>query len=113
MSTTSDGQAAEKATADYLSQQGYVLIEQNWKTPYAEIDLVMRDGKDMVFVEVKYRHTLQAGDGFDYITLDKQHRMTRAAEAWLVMHSWSGGCRLMIAAVSGSDGDFSIDVRDL
>lgn len=113
MSTTSDGQAAEKATADHLRQQGYVLIEQNWKTPYAEIDLVMRDGKDIVFVEVKYRHTLQAGDGFDYITPQKQHRMARAADAWMALHSWDGGCRLMIAAVTVVSGDFSFDIRDL
>lgn len=113
MSTVSDGQAAEQAVAELLAKGGYSLVEQNWRTKFAEIDLVMRSREGMVFIEVKYRSNLSAGDGFDYITANKQRRMERAAEAWMLLHQSQLDYKLMVAAVTGQIGSFNIDVRDL
>ncbi len=113
MSTVADGQAAEQAVAELLAQTGYTLIEQNWRTKFAEIDLVMRSRDGIAFIEVKYRSNLSAGDGFDYITADKQRRMERAAEGWMLVHQSQLDYRLMVAAVTGQIGSFNIDVRDL
>ena len=113
MNTTESGQEAEAAVAEQLATEGYKIIELNWKTPYAEIDVVAQKDKVMYFVEVKYRRSLAAGDGFDYITRDKLRHMTRAAESWVNQNNWNGEYELLAAAVIGSAGQYDMDIRPL
>jgi len=103
MKTTEQGQAAERAVADLMEQQGFELIDRNWKTKVCEIDLVMQKDKIIYFIEVKYRATASQGDGFEYITAQKLHKMNFAAEIWQRQYKWDGDYRLMAAAVSGLD----------
>lgn len=92
---------AERAVADLLEQQGFELIDKNWKTRICEIDLVMQKDGVMYFVEVKYRTQPAQGDGFDYIGPKKLSRMDFAARIWCQNFSFEGDYRLMAAAVSG------------
>lgn len=55
----------------------------------------------MYFVEVKYRAGQAQGDGFEYITSQKIHKMAFAAEIWKQSYGWDGDYRLMAAAVTG------------
>ena len=103
MKTTEQGMAAERAVADLMSQQGFELIDKNYKTKVCEIDLVMQNSKVMYFIEVKYRSSLSQGDGFEYITDSKLKKMNFAAEIWKKQYNWAGDYRLMAAAVSGAD----------
>ncbi len=103
MKTSEQGQAAERAVADLMQQQGFELIDQNWKTKVCEIDLIMQKDKISYFIEVKYRATASQGDGFEYITDQKLHKMNFAAEIWKRQYNWEGDYRLMAAAVSGLD----------
>lgn len=113
MSTTNIGQGAEAAVAEYLAEEGYEIIDRNWKTPFSEIDIVVKRDKTVYFVEVKYRGSLVSGDGFDYITTKKLHHMTRAAEAWVLEHNWTGPYELIAAAVSGLGNEIEIEIRTL
>jgi putative endonuclease len=113
VSTTSSGQAAEAAVAERLERDGYKVIARNWKTPFAEIDIVAGKDGSVCFVEVKYRQTSTAGDGFDYVTAAKLHHMRRAAEAWVGEHKWTGPYELMAAAVTGPTHSFLIDIRPI
>jgi Holliday junction resolvase-like predicted endonuclease len=63
----------------------------------------MQSNNVIFFVEVKYRSSTFQGDGFEYITDQKLHRMNFAAEIWKKTYSWNGDYRLMAAAVSGDD----------
>jgi uncharacterized protein (TIGR00252 family) len=101
--TTEQGLAAEQAVADLLMQQGFELIDKNYKTKVCEIDLVMQKDRIIYFIEVKYRSSLAQGDGFDYITHQKLKKMSFGAEVWLKQFKWVGDYRLMAAAVSGSN----------
>lgn len=103
MKTTEQGMAAEQAVADLMNQQGFELIDKNYKTKVCEIDLVMQNSKIMYFIEVKYRSSLFQGDGFEYITDSKLKKMNFAAEIWKKQYNWNGDYRLMAAAVSGAD----------
>ncbi|SRR6266404_1746373 len=105
MKTTEQGLKAEQAVADLLEQQGFELIDRNWKTKVCEIDLILQNDKIIYFVEVKYRRQAAQGDGFEYITDQKLRRMNFAAEIWKRQYNWSGDYRLMAAAVSGDDCD--------
>lgn len=89
--------------ADLLEQQGFEIIDHNWKTKVCEIDIIAQRDKVVYFVEVKYRGSDFQGDGFEYITAQKLHKMNFSAEIWKQAYKWSGDYRLMAAAVSGSD----------
>lgn len=101
MKTTEQGMAAELAVANLMSQQGFELIDKNYKTKVCEIDLVMQHSKTIYFIEVKYRGSQSQGDGFEYITDKKLKRMNFAAAIWKKQYDWDGDFRLMAAAVSG------------
>jgi len=76
------GPLGERLAERHLLSCGYTLLERNWRCAQGEIDLVMRDGEDTVFVEVKTR----AGDGFGHpleaITAAKLARLRRLAAEW-------------------------------
>lgn len=92
---------AEAAVADLLIEQGFELIDKNWKTKICEIDLIMQNGDIMYFVEVKYRSQAAQGDGFEYVGPKKQSRMDFAARIWCQNFNYNNDYRLMAAAVSG------------
>ena len=103
MSTTSTGQQAENAVAEYLRTRGYQIIEQNWRTRWCEIDVVAQKDDTTYFVEVKYRKSSYQGDGLAYITDKKLQQMSFAAELWVSSNNWQGGYELLGAAVTGDD----------
>lgn len=103
MSSTDRGKLAESSVAEYLTSKGYVIIEQNWRTRWCEIDVVAKKSDTIFFVEVKYRESSRQGDGLEYITPKKLDQMTFAAELWVSNHDWQGEYCLAAAAVSGED----------
>jgi uncharacterized protein (TIGR00252 family) len=105
MKTTEQGLAAEQAVADLMSQQGFELIDKNYKTKVCEIDLIMQQNKIVYFIEVKYRSNLSQGDGFEYVTDQKLMKMTFGAKVWCRQFMWEGDYRLMAAAVTGSSNE--------
>lgn len=94
--------------ADLLRRQAYQILERNWKTRFCEIDIVAKKNGVICFVEVKYRRQAAQGDGFEYITRQKLHKMNFAADIWRQHYDWNGDYRLMAAAVSG---DSSQDIE--
>jgi len=100
------GQQAEQLVADYLTQEGFRIIGQNWKTTICEIDIVSQRDDVIYFVEVKYRGSTSQGDGFDYIGRQKIKQMEFAARVWCQANEWAGDYRLVAAAVS--DGDVEL-----
>lgn len=94
---------AEAAVADLLEQQGFEIIDRNWKTKLCEIDIITQRQKVIYFMEVKYRGSDFQGGGFEYITAQKLHKMDFAARVWRQTYKWDGDYRLMAAAVSGPD----------
>ena len=77
------GAAAELTALAHLQRAGLTLIERNFRIRRGEIDLVMRDNTEIVFVEVRARSAGRFGDGIDSITRAKRHRLIAAASAWL------------------------------
>lgn len=107
MTTFDTGRQAETMAAQYLSKQGYKVLQQNWRTRWCEIDIVVAKNRTIHFVEVKYRRSNYAGDGLDYITPRKLQQMSFAAEFWCTKHHWNGNYELAVLSVYGPS--FSID----
>jgi putative endonuclease len=62
-------------------------MARNYRTRSGEIDLVMRDGATLVFVEVRLRNRLEFGDGAASVGLAKQRRLIRTAEQFVASHA--------------------------
>jgi putative endonuclease len=77
------GSAGEKLARRHLERQGYTFIEANWRRPYGELDLIMRDGDVLVFVEVKTRHGERLGTAEESVTYAQSARLLRAAQSFV------------------------------
>lgn len=82
----SKGAAGEQLAAEYLQRQGLTLVERNFRVRGGEIDLICRDGRTTVFVEVRLRSRGDFGGAAASITATKQTRLILAARHWLLRH---------------------------
>ena len=101
------GTAYERRTGEYLKEQGYELIGYNFRCRQGEIDIIARDGRYLVFVEVKYRRDGQTGDPLEAVDRAKQRRISRTAQYYCLTHGYgeTTPCRFDVAAVLGTDGE--------
>ena len=97
------GAAKESLAADYLVRHGLRLIARNHRCRFGEIDLVMRDGDALVFVEVRYRGSSCFGTPAESIGGRKQRRLIAAAGHYLSASQSLLPCRFDVVAISGHD----------
>lgn len=102
-STTYTGRKAEAAAAVYLEMRGYKIIEQNFRRPRCEIDIVASKGDTVYFIEVKYRRNGDQGGGFEAITQSKLKQMQYAADYWIEECKWRGPYQLGAIELAGDD----------
>src|SRR5438309_588806 len=80
------GELGEKLAARYLRKHGYKVLYRNFRgRTGGEIDIVCRDGDNLVFVEVKTRTREDFGRPIESIRRDQRKRISRGALAWLRM----------------------------
>lgn len=78
------GDIGERLAAKYLKSLGFKILMRNFRAQGGgEVDLVCRDGRRLVFVEVKTRTSLKFGRPVEAVTTDKQYLITRGAMEWL------------------------------
>jgi len=87
------GKEAEDQAAAYLAGQGLRLVARNWRCKGGEIDLIMRDGATLVFVEVRARKNGLFGGAAASITAAKQARVSHAAHMYLAQAPAPPPCR--------------------
>ncbi len=80
------GIEGEKAALDYLLGKRYKLITSRFRFGQGEVDLIMRDKKTIVFVEVKYRKDGKPGAGLEAVTATKQKRLRSAAMGYAMQN---------------------------
>lgn len=85
--TSAKGQRAEQQAVVFLEEQGYRIIQRNYRCRIGEIDLIAEDGPVLCFIEVRSRRTDTFGDPLETIDQAKQRRIIRAASRFLA----SGG----------------------
>jgi putative endonuclease len=77
------GEYGEHVAERYLTAAGLVVLNRNWRCSEGEIDLVLRDGDDVVFCEVKTRRGAAFGRPVEAIRRSKVLRLRRLAARWL------------------------------
>jgi putative endonuclease len=86
VSTRSAGAAVERRAARHYRLRGYRILARNvWAGRY-ELDLVVRRGRRLVFVEVKGKGGDRYGDPAEMVGTEKRRRIRLAAETWLAAH---------------------------
>lgn len=77
------GHTGETAAAQFLSRKGYILLEQNYRAPFAEIDIIAREGECLCFVEVKTRTSVKKGLPRESVHHVKQQKIISGASFYL------------------------------
>ena len=95
------GQAAEAQARAYLERRGLAWVEGNYHCRGGEIDLVMRDGDTLVFVEVRYRRGDRFGGALASIDRRKQARLLHAAAHYLQRRAVRAPARIDVVALDG------------
>lgn len=99
------GNSYEMLARRYLEQAGLVFEAANVTLGGGEIDIIMRDRKTWIFVEVRFRRNNAFGGAAASVTWAKQQRLCRAAALWLAKRSASFDtvpCRFDVIAITGN-----------
>lgn len=95
------GDAAEDTALAHLRRHGLQLVERNFRCKGGEIDLVMRDGATLVFVEVRARASASHGGAAASVTPAKQRRLIVAAQVFLQGQAFPPPCRFDVIGLDG------------
>lgn len=98
------GDAIESAARAHLESAGLRAVAANAAFRVGELDLVMRDGDTLVFVEVRYRRARGFGGGAMSVDARKQHKIASAAQGFLLAHpQWRDApCRFDVVEADGA-----------
>ena len=99
------GDRGEERAAAFLRKQGYKILERNYRCALGEMDIIAREGKTIVFIEVKTRSSDRFGPPQAAIGPQKQKRMTSVALCYLKARGWlEVPARFDVAAVNLEGG---------
>jgi putative endonuclease len=100
-----EGDAGEDLAVEYLKRHGFKILERNFNTCCGEIDIVAKEKKEYVFVEVKARRSNLYGPPEEAVTPEKERHIRSAAEVYCAKHSLEDRpCRFDVIAIEG-EGD--------
>lgn len=77
------GDAAEKQAREFLEAKGYRLLQANYRCALGEIDLIMQDKEDIVFVEVRSKSRIDFGNALESVNKNKMQKIMRTATHYL------------------------------
>ncbi len=80
------GMYGEASAARHLTDLGMVVLDRNWRCEIGEVDLVLREGRVLVFCEVKTRTTAAYGTPLESVSAVKVARLRRLAARWMREH---------------------------
>jgi len=99
MNRAETGRAAEEAAAKLLCAKGMTVVERNFRAKVGEIDLVLKDHDEIVFVEVRARASAAFGGAAASVGGAKRRKLIKAAGVWLQARAWTGPCRFDVVAL--------------
>jgi putative endonuclease len=85
------GRYGEQLAEQHLLEAGFAVLDRNWRCPAGELDIVARDGRSVVFCEVKTRSSTTFGLPVEAVTERKAAKLRELALLWLRDHPGIGG----------------------
>lgn len=101
-----EGQAGEDEALAHLERSGLRLVERNFRCKGGEIDLIMQEQGNLVFVEVRKRADTAYGGAAASVTSRKQRRLITAAQIYLQRYRMPPPCRFDVIAIDGGAIDW-------
>jgi putative endonuclease len=98
------GKTGEDIAVRFLSAKGYRVVERNVRYPWGEIDIVARDGDEVVFVEVRTRSIGRLLPPECSVGPDKLKKLKRAAGTWAESRHYDGFWRIDLIAITINEG---------
>jgi putative endonuclease len=92
----------EARALHYLEGRGLQLVARNIRCAFGEIDLIMRHGDCLVFIEVRYRRNERFGSAAESVNHTKQQRILLAAQEYLQHYPTALACRFDVIAITGT-----------
>ncbi|GAA2860284.1 YraN family protein [Streptosporangium fragile] len=103
------GKHGEQVAVDYLVAHDLQILDRNWRCPDGEIDILAREGRTLVAVEVKTRSGRSHGTAFEAVTEEKVARLRRITARWLRGRGERfDAVRVDVIALERFAGDFAI-----
>ena len=93
------GNIGEEIAAKYLIDKGYEILERNWRNRHKEIDIIAKDGNELVIVEVKTRKSNDYGDPDMAVTKRKQSLLIAASNAYIFRNKLDFDTRFDIISI--------------
>lgn len=98
------GKNYEQIAVKYLKDLGYKIIEQNYRLlPIGEIDIIVKDKKTLVFVEVKFRQNKDYGNPSEFVNKSKQLKITKTALYYIKINSIKSDIRFDVISICNDD----------
>lgn len=111
MSTVTIGNKGEDLACRYLQNQGYKILERNYRIRGGEIDIVAKDKEYLVFVEVKTRYSHEFGLPVESMTSWKISHLLKTAQFYLLKINWEDKpYRLDFISVDYADGEPKLEL---
>ncbi len=104
----SDGMRGEAAASQMMAEKGFRIVAVNWRCAYGEIDLIVSDGKYLVFCEVKTRTEGSIGTPREAVGSSKRKKLTETALCYLSEHPSELQPRFDVIEVTLSDGNGAV-----
>jgi putative endonuclease len=102
------GKQGEEEAARFLREKGYEILARNYRYQHAEIDLIARKNKLLVFAEVKTRTNLHYGNPEEFVNYTKARLIMKAAEHYIFSTDWWHDVRFDIVAVSIANNELRV-----
>jgi putative endonuclease len=102
------GRQAEDLAANAVTKAGLKIIQRNFQSRFGEIDLICRQGKELIFVEVRYRSHTGYGSAASSVTVAKQKKISKAAQ-YFILNNPALSSLYMRFDVIGIDAENSIE----
>jgi putative endonuclease len=102
------GKRGEKEALKMLISKGYEILEINWRHKRDELDIIAREGNELVIVEVKTRSTDYFGDPEESVGELKMQRLVRAADEYIEQNEIELECRYDIVSIIIKDNNINI-----
>ena len=103
------GKQGEEIAVNYLIEKGYEILERNWRNRHNEIDIIAKDGKELVIVEVKTRKSNNYGEPDLAVNKQKQRLLISAANAYIFRNKLDIDTRFDIISIVFKDDKPVID----
>lgn len=103
------GKLGEEMAVEFLSKNGYTILETNWTFQKAEVDIIARIENILAVVEVKTRSSIDFGLPQDFVKPKKIQLLVKAINEYVISKNLDVDVRFDIIAISREDKKFTIE----